>query len=62
MPHILLERYRQPEEIAELAVYLSSKAAEWITGQIFVVDGGMLARMNMPHRPKPSLPPLPRSY
>jgi glucose 1-dehydrogenase len=58
MPHIPLDRYGQPEEIAELAVYLSSKAAEWITGQTFVVDGGMLARMDMPRRPKPSLPPL----
>jgi len=59
MPHIPLERYGQPEEIAKMALYLCNKNAEWITGQSFVVDGGMLARMDMPRRSKPPLPPLP---
>jgi len=59
MPHIPMKRYGQPEDIAKMALYLCSKAAEWITGQSFVADGGMLARMDMPQRPKPLLPPLP---
>ena len=33
----------QPEEIAQMAVYLSSDAAKMITGQIFVLDGGQQA-------------------
>ena len=30
-----------PEEIAELAVYLASDAAQFITGQAVVIDGGL---------------------
>lgn len=30
----------QPEEVAELAVYLASDAAKMITGQVFVIDAG----------------------
>ncbi|ADE16805.1 short-chain dehydrogenase/reductase SDR [Nitrosococcus halophilus Nc 4] len=59
MPHIPAGRFGRPQDIAEMAVYLCSKAADWVTGQSFVVDGGMLARMDMPRRPQPPLPPLP---
>jgi len=34
-------RWGQPEEIAGLAVFLASRASDYITGQIFVIDGGM---------------------
>lgn len=34
------KRLGQPEEIAQMAVYLSSDAADYITGSIFRVDGG----------------------
>jgi 2-keto-3-deoxy-L-fuconate dehydrogenase len=34
-------RLGTPEEIAELAVYLSSDAAQFITGQAIVIDGGL---------------------
>lgn len=34
-------RLGTPEEIAELAVYLASDAAQFITGQAVVVDGGL---------------------
>ena len=37
---IPLGRWGRPEDIANMAVYLSSAAADWITGSIFVVDGG----------------------
>ncbi len=36
-----LGRYGQPEDIAYAAVYLLSDAASWITGQSFVLDGGI---------------------
>jgi 2-keto-3-deoxy-L-fuconate dehydrogenase len=34
-------RLGTPEEIAELAVYLASYAAQFITGQAIVIDGGL---------------------
>ena len=34
-------RWGQPEEIAGLAVFLASRASDYITGQILVIDGGM---------------------
>lgn len=37
---IPLGRIGTIEEIGALAVYLSSKDAEWITGQVFRIDGG----------------------
>lgn len=36
-----LQRYGTPEEIAYLMIYLLSDAAAWITGQSFVIDGGV---------------------
>jgi NAD(P)-dependent dehydrogenase (short-subunit alcohol dehydrogenase family) len=38
--HIPLGRYGEPEDIARAALFLSSKAASYITGQTLVVDGG----------------------
>lgn len=38
-----LKRIAQPAEMANLAVYLLSEPAAWITGQVFHVDGGMSA-------------------
>jgi NAD(P)-dependent dehydrogenase (short-subunit alcohol dehydrogenase family) len=36
-------RLAQPEEVARLAVFLASPAADYITGQSFVMDGGASA-------------------
>lgn len=36
-----LNRYGQPEDIAQMAGFLLSEKSSWITGQIFGVDGGM---------------------
>ena len=39
-----LKRLGLPEDIAPAAVFLASDAASWVTGEILVVDGGMLVR------------------
>ena len=59
MPYLPAARFGLPEDIAELAVFLCTNKAAWITGQSFTVDGGLTARMNMPRRPQPPLPPHP---
>jgi 3-oxoacyl-[acyl-carrier protein] reductase len=38
---IPLGRLGQPRDVAETALFLASDAAEYITGQVIVVDGGM---------------------
>lgn len=38
--HIPLGRSGDPEEIGDLAVYLASPAAAWVTGEIVCIDGG----------------------
>ncbi|MFO7821866.1 MAG: 3-oxoacyl-ACP reductase family protein [Lentisphaeria bacterium] len=38
---IPLRRFGTPEEVAELACFLASRKAAYITGQIFSVDGGL---------------------
>ncbi len=41
-----MNRWGTPEDIGNMVTYLCSPAASWITGQIFVVDGGSsLTRM-----------------
>lgn len=41
MPRIPWRRPGQPEEVAHLAVYLASPEADYVTGQNFVIDGGL---------------------
>jgi NAD(P)-dependent dehydrogenase (short-subunit alcohol dehydrogenase family) len=38
-----LKRFGQPEDIANLTVFLLDPGTSWITGEIFHVDGGMSA-------------------
>jgi peroxisomal 2,4-dienoyl-CoA reductase len=46
---IPLKRWGRPADIANAVAFLASPAADWITGSIFVVDGGeWLARAQAP--------------
>lgn len=38
------DRFAEPEEIANVAVYLASDAAAYVTGEVHVADGGMAAQ------------------
>ena len=38
---IILGRFGKPEDIANTAVFLASDKADYITGQVISVDGGM---------------------
>ncbi len=40
LPRILLRRAGRPEDIANMAAFLASEQASWITGADFRVDGG----------------------
>jgi 3-oxoacyl-[acyl-carrier protein] reductase len=39
---IPMGRVGEPEDIADVIVFLASKTARYITGQVLVVDGGLL--------------------
>ena len=43
-----LRRTGAPEEVAALVGWLASDAASFVTGQIYVVDGGRLAQLPLP--------------
>ncbi len=40
---ILLKRFGKPQEVAQIALFLSSDSASYIAGQAIVVDGGLSA-------------------
>ena len=41
LSQVPLGRMGRPEEIAQMAVYLASEAAAYVTGSTFVIDGGL---------------------
>jgi 3-oxoacyl-[acyl-carrier protein] reductase len=40
LPHIALQRFGKPEEVAEVVLFLA-QGAHYITGSVIVVDGGL---------------------
>lgn len=40
--HIPMKRIGEPDDIADVAVFLASRSARYITGQVITVDGGLL--------------------
>ena len=44
LPNILLNRIGEVNDVASTAVYLASKAAQFITGTSILVDGGWTAK------------------
>ena len=41
LSHYPIRRAGQPEEVAQMALYLASDEAAWVTGGTFSIDGGM---------------------
>ncbi len=39
---IPLKRFGKPEEVADMILFLASKEADYVTGQVFRIDGGMV--------------------
>merc|ERR1712150_220689 len=54
MPHLPVGRMGHVDDIAKSVVSICQ--ADWMTGSIVTVDGGMTARANMPMRPRPHPP------
>ncbi len=42
LSQIPLARFGQPQDVADLCLFLASSDADYITGQVIVVDGGMV--------------------
>ena len=40
--HSLLQRNGSPDDVAQVALFLCSDAADFITGQVITVDGGSI--------------------
>ena len=38
-----LKRHAQPEEVAGLFAYLASDEAAYLTGHVYIIDGGEIA-------------------
>lgn len=43
LENIPLKRFGTPEEVAEVVAFLASPAADYISGQVIAIDGGMTA-------------------
>ncbi|KAL7550064.1 hypothetical protein ACHAWF_013299 [Thalassiosira exigua] len=53
-PHLPVGRFGTVDDVAQATLTLATN--EWMSGTILTVDGGMMARSNMPFRPRPPKP------
>jgi len=53
-PHLPVGRLGTVEDIAQATLVLATN--EWMSGTVLTCDGGMMARANMPIRPRPPKP------
>jgi meso-butanediol dehydrogenase/(S,S)-butanediol dehydrogenase/diacetyl reductase len=44
-----IARTGKPEEVAALVTWLASKDASFVTGQIYTIDGGRMAKLSLPN-------------
>lgn len=42
MDYIPLKRFGEPLDVAKTVVFLASDSAKYITGQVHIVDGGLI--------------------
>jgi 3-oxoacyl-[acyl-carrier protein] reductase len=42
LKRISLKKFGSPKNVADAVLFLSSEAADYITGQVVIVDGGMI--------------------
>lgn len=54
LPHLPVDRLGNVESIADATIPLITN--DWVTGTVWTIDGGMMARSNMPIRPRPATP------
>jgi NAD(P)-dependent dehydrogenase (short-subunit alcohol dehydrogenase family) len=59
--HIPLDRMAEPQEIANIVSFLLSGEASYVSGSLFVVDGGMTAGFRQTDWRAVARPPTPRS-
>jgi NAD(P)-dependent dehydrogenase (short-subunit alcohol dehydrogenase family) len=56
MEHTPLRRLAEPEEIAEVVLYLASPRSDFVTGQVIAADGGWTAFGWVPWSGDPDAP------
>jgi 2-dehydro-3-deoxy-D-gluconate 5-dehydrogenase len=44
LERVCIKRWGEPEDLQGMTVFLASSASDYVTGQVFYVDGGYLAR------------------
>ncbi|MHB8384762.1 MAG: SDR family NAD(P)-dependent oxidoreductase [Candidatus Binataceae bacterium] len=57
-----IPRAGRPDDIANMALFLASDEAEWITGAAMVVDGGFTAGGSVTGRARPAAAPVPGNF